>query len=84
MFISLLDQEQNDFVSLSAFISFPSGAPAGTVQCVCVSILDDNILESTETFTLQLISSSPDVVVEDGVAVVSINDTGMDTYKHGS
>ena len=71
-----IDAEQLDFVSLSATIHFPTGTPSGAQQCVCVTILDDRIVEGTEQFEITLSSTSGNAIIEDELAVVSILDTG--------
>ena len=64
-------------MGLSATVVFPPSTPAGTPQCVCVTILDDTIAEDTEHFILSLSSSSPDVFLNSSSATVSIIDTGI-------
>ena len=63
-----------DFHALSATVSFMAGASHGTSQCVCVTILEDNISEITESFSLFLMSQSPNVAITRGNGVISITD----------
>ena len=51
-----------------------AGASHGTSQCVCVTILEDNICEDTEMFSLSLMSRSPNVEITRGNGMISITD----------
>ena len=42
-----------DYAVLDTVVVFPEGSTAGDVQCVNITILDDDMLEGTESFTLQ-------------------------------
>ena len=61
-----------DFNSVSATVLFSSGATDGALQCVCITILNDNIREDTEEFTLTLSSESRIVTVT--AATIMITD----------
>ena len=44
-------------------------------QCLTVDIIDNNLIEDTETFTLTLLRGSPDdIMLDPTVATVSIED----------
>ena len=61
----------------STMIIFESGVTNNT-QCVDISIMNDNSLESSEFFSVILSSSDPDVDIDNGVAtIVIIDDDGM-------
>ena len=51
-----------DFQSVSTQLSFTSGQTTGDTQCIDIQVLDDSILESDETFTLQLAADDISVV----------------------
>ena len=38
---------------LDTVVVFPSGSTSGDMQCINVTILDDDVIEGTETFTVQ-------------------------------
>ena len=57
---------QSDFSPVSATVTFFPDTPPGSTQCFSVSIIDDTILESEESFSLQLLALNPTVVsIED-------------------
>ena len=60
-----------DFTFSSDALTIP---PTGQMQCSNVTILDDAILEGTETLTLQLSTSSPRVEIANSTATVIIQD----------
>lgn len=58
-------------------ITFESGITNNT-QCIDISIMNDNSLESSEFFSVVLSSSDPEVDIDNGVAtIVIIDDDGM-------
>ena len=64
----------SDYQSDPLTIVFSNGAVDGDTACIDASlfILDDEILESTETFSITLSSVSPYGVVDSGATVVEI------------
>ena len=52
-----------DFQSVNTQLIFTSGQTTGDTQCTNLQVLDDSILESDETLTLQLVADDPSVVV---------------------
>lgn len=68
------DHGPADFSGLSATVTFMAGASHGTSQCVCVTILEDNISEVTEVFSLSVVSRSPNVRITSGDGMISITD----------
>ena len=65
-----------DYQSDPQTIIIPSGAVDGDTACTDASvfILDDEVLESTETFSITLSSVSPCGDVDSGATVVEIMD----------
>ena len=66
-------------------IFFPSGSRLGEVRCGIAIILDDDIAEPTEDFSVNVVSQDEDVaVVVDSVLTVFIeDDDGMMTRSLG-
>ena len=49
-----------DYDELSAVhLYFPAGTPVGSTDCATISITNDDILESNESFSFSLSSSDP-------------------------
>ena len=70
-----------DFQSVNTQLIFTSGQTAGDTQCTNLQILDDSILESDETFNLQLAADDTSVVtitVGADSSVVTIREDPMD------
>ena len=59
-----------DFNTVSVTVTFSSEATNGTLQCVVITILNDNIREDIEEFTLTLSSESRIVTVTDSTATI--------------
>ena len=57
-----LQLDRRDYVTVNVFITIPEEAQNGQSYCYSVSIIDDELLENTEQFFLDLNSSSPDVL----------------------
>ena len=55
-------------------LTFPADSTSGDMQCIVVTILDDEIMERAETFTVTLTTSDPDVTVGDNQTIVTIID----------
>ncbi|MCX2576362.1 Calx-beta domain-containing protein, partial [Pedobacter sandarakinus] len=71
-----------DYTATSGTLTFPANSPAGTVLTVSVPVLEDNLLEPTETFTVGLSNVvGADVAIGVSPATVSItdNDTAIAT-----
>ena len=63
-----------DFVGLSTVEVFPSGSSDGDTICVNITIIDDNILEGEQIFTLTLSTADKNVILGEAEAVISIID----------
>ena len=55
-----------DYIPSTSNLSFPAGSTGGTLLCVDISIIDDNVLERNESFTVTLSTMDPGVVIRDG------------------
>ena len=65
----------------TAITAVPLLFQSGTIECSSIAITDDIILEGTETFSVLLTSTEPDVVITVTSAPVSIQDNDSKT-KH--
>ena len=59
---SSIHTAESDYSSVSAILTFFPGSPPGSTQCFSVSIIDDTVLESDGSFSLQLLAPNPAVV----------------------
>ena len=69
--------DYEDFTSFQTFVSFTASSNNGDTACVGATIIDDNILETDQAFSLQLTSLSVmnvTVSAEGGMATVWITD----------
>jgi hypothetical protein len=65
-----------DYIVPNYTITFSAwSVPGGTRWCFPIYILDDNILEDSETITFQLVSSNPFVVVDTNHSIAIVNIT---------
>ena len=67
-----------DYIYDSTNLTFPTGSAIGDRQCVMVSIVDDEAVELTEQFHLELSTSNPQVQLPSLLcnrAVFSISDS---------
>ncbi|MEM9365542.1 MAG: Calx-beta domain-containing protein [Planctomycetota bacterium] len=65
-------------------IQFPAGSGDGAEASVTLDLTDDGLLESDETFSLQLSTSNGDVSVDDTGHVVTITDDPQDATIRGT
>lgn len=70
--------EDEDFSGLPDVITFLSGDMEGAISCKNITIIDDNIREGVENFTIKLSSDFAGVSVSRGLTVVEISDNDMD------
>ena len=62
-----------DYIPVDTIISIPTGAQAGSSYCIAVTIIDDDVLETTEQFFLDLVTITPDsLTVEQDRAVKTV------------
>ena len=76
MFHTLLTNSAGgvDFEVLSTEVTL-----TGNSTCLDVTVIDDSVVESTETFTLTLSSADPLISVMNGVAAISILDNDSES-----
>ena len=73
-----------DYLEIITSLTFLNGqcSVGDNRQCVTVTILDDEILEDTENFTVLAVGESP-VLVTDGSVTIVIQEDSMDCeLKH--
>ncbi len=63
--------EDFDYTSINTTVSFASGSAGGTEACADISILDDAVLESDQTFFVRVSSSDPDLML---TTIITITD----------
>ena len=74
--ISFLPPATNDYTSVSMDLTFNSGNTARTVM---IPIVGDNVVESTESFTVSLTTGDSAVLLSPQTTTVTIQD---DDSKH--
>ena len=71
-----------DYTTVSMNVVFSHGSTNGTMQCVCVSIIDDgDPLEGNETFTVTLTTASFVILTQSTTDITIIESNGMDCRK---
>ena len=52
-----------DYVPVDTIVNIPIGSLTGSTFCIDVTIIDDNILELTEQFFLDLVTITPNSLI---------------------
>ena len=73
-------REGEDFSGLPNIITFASGDIEGTISCKNITIIDDNVREEMENFTVKLSSNFTGVSVSRSLSVVEISDNDEGIY----
>nr|WP_316829064.1 Calx-beta domain-containing protein [Pedobacter miscanthi] len=76
-----------DYTATSGTLTFPANSPAGTVLNVVIPIIDDNLIENSESFTVGLTNvQGADVAIGASPATVTIadNDSAVATITAGT
>ena len=63
-----------DYSGLPNVISLVSGQNIGVLSCVNITIIDDDIVEDVEDFTIKLSSDFPGVTVSRALSMIEITD----------
>ena len=65
-------------------LEFLAGSLNGSMQCVNITIMDDDTFERDETFTVRLTVSFPDAAMEgnDLTTVTIVDDEGITEFFH--
>ncbi len=64
----------SDYNDLSYSVVFTSGSTDNAVRCVEIPILEDNVLEGNQTFTVTLDSSDPGALLGTLSKTITITD----------
>ncbi len=64
----------SDYTHVSTLMTFISGATNSAVQCVDISILEDDALEGNQTFTVTLTTPDLDVMLGNDMNTITITD----------
>ena len=67
-----------DYDAISAFLVFPVGVANGSMQCLNVTVYNDEIIEYDEVFLVELTVLSPGVIEGNAVTFVTIMTQGED------
>ena len=79
MFIALADSTDYRWVSASTAYSFPPSTDPSQTHCHLIDILDDNLSETTEQFSVQLSTNVSRVNVVNDSIQVSVRDNDVVT-----
>ena len=71
MFYHFLSPASSDYTTVSMDLTFNSGT---TTQTVMIPILGDNVVESTESFTVSLTSADSAITLNPSTTTVTIQD----------
>ena len=74
----------SDYSSLPAVISISAGHPLNTPFCANITIIDDNTLENTESFSVALYTDFPEGVIltrDRSIVEIIDNEEGIDCSK---
>ena len=75
----------DDYAMVDGVVVFPEGSTEGDKQCINVTILEDDIVEGTETFTLtaSTMEASSLIVIDPSLSqtTVSIADSASKIYS---
>ena len=64
-----------DYTTVSSMLEFPVGSNADDTQCVTISILDNNMFEEDEIFTVELVvMPHPRVMEGNAETIIYITD----------
>lgn len=63
-----------DYINVSSNEVFEYGTSDGATRCVNIAIIDDELLEGNQTFTVTLTSLDSDVVLRDNMTTITITD----------
>ena len=66
----------DDYIALTGVdVIFPSGSTDGALECVNITIVDDNTFEGPHSFSVEIImASSPSVIGSPSSATINIED----------
>ena len=65
-----------DYVSVNQLLVFPDGSVPGVEVCVDISIINDNVQETSEDFSVRIISSDAEISLAMAVIIILNNNQG--------
>ena len=65
-----------DYIGIDTMLTFPNPSNSGSKSCVNITIINDMVVESNETFSAILSTSDPNVRLQNNVSVITIVDAG--------
>ena len=68
-----------DYTPVAQIVTFSSGSAEGEEQCIQVEILPDSIVESQESFALNLGSPGTLVAIQPGFSSTTVNIVNTDS-----
>lgn len=66
----------NDYLTTSASLEFPVGSATGDIQCVNITIVDDDVSEDTEEFMVVLSTLDSNVKIGDNLTIKIADNDG--------
>ena len=79
-FIFITAMASSDYDSLSSAVIFASGSNDRDSECVNVTITEDSVFETNETFTLTLTTLDPNVMLGNNVTTITVVDTDGEQF----
>ena len=70
-----------DYNAVDVDVIFSPGSINGSMQCINISALDGDVLESPKTFNVTLTTAST-VILEQGATSITITDSTTGSYIH--
>ena len=67
-------EDDEDYNMMSSSISFPTTSSDGAMECMNITIMDDDAFELNETFTVTLTVNTAGVMVGNTITEVTITD----------
>ena len=62
----------DDYIQQSSELTFASGAVLGTLTCANITIIDENVVERPESFSVVLLQSTPGVRINSSRATSTV------------
>ena len=65
----------SDYAPVDTVVVFPEGSTSGDMQCVNVTILDDDVIEGTEIFTLQAttVGATSLIIIDPSLSLTTVS-----------
>ena len=74
--------KDEDYTGIDASpLTFAAGSNDNDSRCVNISVADDTTLEMSETFTVTLATSDPDVMLGNNMTTITITDNDCKLHQ---